>query len=724
MNTEIYIENYRLDVYKDISALLNFAIDDIKDFSSRSTTWSKTIVLPGTANNNKLFGHIFELGQANAYDSSLPNVAYNFNASKGADCIIFQDNLQTFKGVLRLLEIISDNGVFEYEVAVFGEISALNVSLSSGLLEDLDFSAYDHDYTVANIVSSWDNTPGSGYCYPLIDYGNYSELKKNWKVGTFRPALYAKEYIDKMFEDAGFRFESDLFETDRFKRLVIPSNKKELLQLNSPSLSATRATSYVALTTSQGNNFIRFVTVNEYGFTANANKNIFTYDLVETLIFNGTATLSGTYTRDGAHGARTVRVDFQVNTTVVATTSFTTLGSQTDTPWSVSLSPTNFTLNENDTITILFTKVGSTDPTSTYNISVSLANLLVNTDATTYIPLELGNPLLVNETIPKGIRQVDFLVSLVKLFNLYVYEDKFDNRLIYIKPYIDFHSSTDIVNWTYKLNRNKPVRIKPMSELNAKIYEFKFKPDSDYYNDLYKKRYGQNYGDFIFDSEYEFAEQKNSLELIFSSTPLVGYLGEDKIYSTIFKRTGNVIGVGEEPTDSNIRILQTKKITGVDSWNIQNSLGTTTLSTQTSYLYAGHLNNPDAPGDDLNFGAPEELFFVLTAGDLSVNQFNVYWSEYMADITDKDSKLLTASFRLTSKDIFDLDFSKYIHIDGITFRLNKIENYNASNPDDCIAELLKVSYSPAGSEIDFYLWSQDGDNYVDDGSGNDIEILE
>src|SRR5258708_6403734 len=104
MTSELYIENYRLDISADISSLLTFELDNLKNFAARGTTWSKTIVLPGTANNNKLFGHIFQIGQSNNYDSSQLNVGYNFNASKSADCILFQDQLQTFVGVIRLLQ--------------------------------------------------------------------------------------------------------------------------------------------------------------------------------------------------------------------------------------------------------------------------------------------------------------------------------------------------------------------------------------------------------------------------------------------------------------------------------------------------------------------------------------------------------------------------------------------------------------------------------------------
>ena len=116
---EIYIEGKKLDVMKDDPSLLTFQVDDIKDFSSRNTTFSKTIILPGTANNNKLFGSIFDVKIQNPYTPANDNVGTNFNASVGASCLIFQDRLQVFKGTLRVLEVIIDNGQIEYEVSVY-----------------------------------------------------------------------------------------------------------------------------------------------------------------------------------------------------------------------------------------------------------------------------------------------------------------------------------------------------------------------------------------------------------------------------------------------------------------------------------------------------------------------------------------------------------------------------------------------------------------------------
>jgi hypothetical protein len=307
---------------------------------------------------------------------------------------------------------------------------------------------------------------------------------------------------------------------------------------------------------------------------------------------------------------------------------------------------------------------------------------------------------------------VDFLKSIVQLFNLYITESQFDENLMIIEPFINFYSgnSSDTVDWTYKMDRDSPVKIRPMSELNAKLYNYNYKADTDYYNDLYKKRYNQVYGSYIFDTQFEFASQTSALELIFAPTPLVGYDGEDKVYPTIFKRTGTVTGAGEETLDSVIRIMQCKKVSGVKPWAVKD--GSTSLVSLTTYGYAGHFDDPDAPTNDLNFGALNELFFVLVSGDLTQTQFNVYWSSYMAEITDKDSKLLTAKFYLTPKDIFNLSFSHFVYVDGTLYRLNKITDYNASLPGTCTVELLKVinsSYTyvnPIPSlDTNYILWS-------------------
>jgi hypothetical protein len=62
----------------------------------------------------------------------------------------------------------------------------------------------------------------------------------------------------------------------------------------------------------------------------------------------------------------------------------------------------------------------------------------------------------------------------------------------------------------------------------------------------------------------------------------------------------------------------------------------------------------------------------------------------MAEITNKDSKLLTCNALLNSLDIFSLDFSKYVWIDGVLFRLNKVDGFNPMEYNTTKISLLKV----------------------------------
>jgi hypothetical protein len=141
--------------------------------------------------------------------------------------------------------------------------------------------------------------------------------------------------------------------------------------------------------------------------------------------------------------------------------------------------------------------------------------------------------------------------------------------------------------------------------------------------------------------------------------------------------------------DSVIRILQAKKITGRATWAIKN--GATTLASYTAYGYAGHLDDPYNPFADISWGAPRELFYSASAYT-DGNLFNAYWSEYIAEITNIEghSKMMTCSVKLNEVDIYNLDFSKLIYIDGSLWRLNKVLDYNPMDFNVTKVELLKV----------------------------------
>ena len=689
---QLFIEGQEADIDQAFSTLLTASVNDVKSFGTKESTFSKTIILPGTKRNNILFGNIFNTTTRTAYDPLLPNYGYNFNAAVSAKVLVMNQSIQQMKGTIRLLQINVDGAFIDYEVSIVGELGGFSAKLGAKRLtrnddssNDLDFSAHDHTYSIANIKASWDTAnAGSGYYYPLIDFGGYGYTaanviggKHNWNFGTFRPALFVKQYIDKIFENAGYSYQCDLFSTDRFKRLIIPHNQKKLIKKGSALVTA------IPLNTS-------------YSIFENQ------YQLIKYQNFSGTNWTMPTNTRFKYTGTETISIDLSVflNFNVVTTETpndglyvevwknFSAIAGSRTTygGWSgseyfyYSYSGAAISIATNDYFEVVVRKIGTgfdTDTMQGQNGTFNIGSLIP-----TILNVNLGDQLLCNDTIPQNILQKDFFASILKLFNLYVFEDPFTERHMIIKPFIDFHNG-DAEDWSLLVDRSKAINIKPMSELNARYYEFKYKDDSDYWNDLYKKRYNETYGSIIYDSGFEFTSEKAGVELIFAPTPLIGYTDEIKVYPTIFKKSGEV----EETIDSVIRIMVAAKVIDVPSWDI---LGGSTAVSQTFYGYAGHFDDPDSPTSDLNFGVPKEIFFTLAGGALNVNQFNVYYSSYMAEITDKDSKMLSCTLRLTKRDWYELSFAKYKWIDGSLWRLNKITDYNATSEDSCKAEFIKL----------------------------------
>lgn len=682
--TRIFIEGLELDIDKGLTNRITYAIDDLYNLDSKATAFTKTIVLPGTANNNKLLGNIFEFNNSNFTFDANANVSYNFNAAKSAKCRIDVNGLSILKGVFRLLEIVYNGKEVEYECSVFGELGGFISKVGNLRLEDLDFSAYNQNYTIANINTSYDNAnSGTGIYYPLVDIGKVSDgtygvAKKDYQYQALRPALHVREYIDKIITNAGYTFSSDYFNTDFFKRLIVPYNAKQLTKTG----------------TLLANVLFDFIIVNTSGdpgpISVSGVVPILTSSLTDFILVGDTLK----YT---AADTRILNIDININIELTPSTevtfkilkfspsvaTLTTLVANTTGTYNISA--TNISFATNDILYLsyeMYIQAGE-------EMIINTGTMEVNTLAAVPININIGDAITVNDVIPKNIYQKDFFTSILKMFNLLVTEDKLIDKHLNIKPYVDFYNTdrTTFLDYSSKIDRSKQIRVKPMSEVNARFYELKYKSDTDFYNDAYKKLYNEGYGDRLYDNGLEFSKEKESLEVIFANAVLVGYASEDKIVPTILKKNNDA----EESIDQVIRIMQAKKITGVASWKIMD--GASTLYTNTFYGYAGHLDDPDVPNADICFGVPKQIYFTLVSGNLSNNLFNTYYSSYMAEITDKDSRLLSAMVKLNDNEIYNLDFSKFIYIDGGLYRLQKLIDYAPNENETTKAEFLRVIYT-------------------------------
>jgi hypothetical protein len=681
MAWEIFIENVKVDAPEDLSAQLSYSIDDIRDFATRNTNFSKTIVLAGTATNKKVFGHIFDAGSSNFSDPAAANVNYDFSAARVARALIFADGLQVFKGVIRLMDIVVDGANIEFETAVFGELGGLIAKFADKRLTDLDFSDYNHEFNITNVVNSWSAPLGSGYYYPFIDYG-YSQDKVSWPIETFRPALYAREYVDKILKGAGYTYDSLFMALDYFKKLIVTYNDafpaievSEVLHITGggyTNIPDTSPTDPMGFSTVVGTPY----------FFINGLTNQFTWTRSETTTLS--ISLGCIWSYSGSVDAGIVLISVWKN----GVSEFVQ-GVDTGSATSGSV---NFTcsidVSQGDFIEFKpYKRLESND------VDISSCEVSITGTPNVRIPITVGDTISMNSLIPKNIFQKDFFASIVKAFNLYVYEDPNQYNHLVITPHFQFYQTNaeSFENWDGKLDRSKAYRYTPMAELNSRIYEFKYKDDSDFYNQLYKDKFNETYGSIAYDTAVEGVKDKNTVELIFSPTPLVEYSTSDKVMSAIYKKNSD--GTFER-TAHNMRLLF-RSLEAIPcqeyevSWINPSTAGTETTTLDT-YGYAGHLDDPDAPNEDLNFGSPKEFYFTILIGALSNNLFNVFWSFYIGEIADKDSKLLVGYFKLSQLDLLNLDFTRVKYINGLLWRLNKIIDYNPNGTETTKCELLKV----------------------------------
>ena len=225
MTERLYINGVSIPLLKSINPSLTFSVADISQPDKRKSTYSKTITLPNSKIANELFGSVFEI---NLEDGS-------FDTSKKADMFYEVDGEIIMEGYMQMKSITTtDIDDISYNVLLFGNTANLFANIKGEFLHDLDISEFNHPLVNEAIIQSWDDqilengelVPfelGKGYVYPLIDYG-YSSDQITYDVEELSPAIYVKQYWDKVFEGAGATYTSNFLNSDLFKRLIIPSD--------------------------------------------------------------------------------------------------------------------------------------------------------------------------------------------------------------------------------------------------------------------------------------------------------------------------------------------------------------------------------------------------------------------------------------------------------------------------------------------------------------------
>jgi hypothetical protein len=734
-----------LDMFGDEDITVNYAIKDIRDFASTTSSYSQNFSIPGTKNNNLIFQNLFLIGGDG-----------NFDPRKRATCSLVVDSIVIIEGFLQIVSIdVNDRDEPTYSVTIFSNVKGFNSKIKGKYLSDYDWSNLNHTLNVNSITNTWSGTPANpGYFYSIKDYGyDYSiagvkgaNNREGIPIGNMWPDIYNKTIIDKIFSTEGYSYDSNLLSSATFQNTVIPFCGDMNSVMGSTYLSAR---TFIATETTLSS--ITFSNMRNLPLSEANQPYEYEYKRkIRAGVINSGSTVTTQYTQDWANGdyytfdqpaisqfsysinyeylpqgnpiRGQVGVNFYRSTYNNGLTPFHTELSMEEVAgvgFRVFTTPICNNTNGNSTYAgqtlkpfsqgekvwaELYLRVnqGYVAPT------MSAVPFKITTGGVTWkhfpsTQRTTGQLVDMNNIIPQKILVTDYLKSVFNMFNAYIQPSKTVPNRFTIEDFESFYAAGTQRDWSAKFDRSQPITETIISEELSKKYTFTYKEDKDFLNDDYKTKTNRVYGDWWYDTDNDFITKEEKVEVIFSPTPSDNIIGSSTF---IVPKIGKYDNNGKfGMTNFNIRFLakssNPRKLPNGEFWRFT---GTTTYNT---YPYIGHLNDPLTGTTDYNWGSVPYVYYPFVAGGEFLaqeeprnritenNLINTYWKKYLDEISDKDAKLITAYFKLSPKDIWDFNFNDTVFVDGLTsegghyYRVNNIA-YSTDPNKLSKVELIKV----------------------------------
>lgn len=121
---KLYFENYLVDNTDNISIPLTKTFDNIQDPMKYYSEYSRSVDIPFSVNNNKLFNHIFNVDSVQNSNPNQPNIGHNFDPKRKIPFRIEYNGDIILEGYAKLNSITYSNGG-KYNITLFGKFGEI-----------------------------------------------------------------------------------------------------------------------------------------------------------------------------------------------------------------------------------------------------------------------------------------------------------------------------------------------------------------------------------------------------------------------------------------------------------------------------------------------------------------------------------------------------------------------------------------------------------------------
>ena len=669
---------HTIELYDHAPVNLNYQFADVSQINKTQGSYSQTFRVPATKQNKDFFGSI---DKPNVEDTS-DLIISNYSVKQKIKASLSYNTIPLMNGYVQIKAVyIQKKDFADIELIFFGDTIDLSTALREKKIADLTTTTIDHTLDYATVVFSWNLVTLSGnIVYGFMDKG------RNWTfaegqtppytstsalyLGDYTPYVRAKWLVDRIMTEAGYTYDSVLFDSVDFSKIYLPAYNGSITPRSDDNDAETQvagvglASDYEITPTPIKLPLLDSIT-GGYDYANNWNNTTHEwtapYDCAVTFTLRTVDVSLATQNR--------IRGEVRVDNTDIVLQTFTT---ETKT--------TTVNINAGSTLSVYG---------GTVSISLFLEQSDVGINSGTWFRIDAVSEPVQGQAVDMSlnfpdIKQIDFLMGLQKMYNLvFVPDNRKPNHLI-IEPYQDYISTGTKKDWTNKIDYNKDVVITPTTDIQKNVFDWENSAGQDFINLSVQESAGRVYGRHrIEDKENDFATGEAKVQTQFAPYIMSNIPSSSIAIHRCIDKEGNGV------QDPKARLAY---YNGMDT-----SVGDVYLYNDAlTIVNAGLLPNfsnynaisPTVANNDLNFGF-ERAFIFLNSHPVNT-QYYRYWMGFVNELYSADSRLLTAYIKLTRADIQDFEFSDRIYIKDTYYRILKISNYDATTGGVVKVDFIKI----------------------------------
>jgi len=572
---QLVAEGQILDLFKDEDILLSDNVTGLFDLGIIPADFTRQITLPGSKKNNAFFEHVYDIS-VQSPDTFATNVKVSCYLDFGG-ILLSQGYLQ-----LNKVNVYANKFIDSYEVTIFGAISSFARQINRSYLNDLtSLSSYNHTSSIAAITSSWSGSLFNGdIVYPLAEYGQkirYNPEEANYGIDSpydalcvqdFKPAIKTKVVWDAIFSEAGYTYSSSFIANGGFNGTYLVCNR----QLRYPLYAEVNAETYGLFKTApfsgSGATDVVLTATTDYRLPwANIISNPggqmgtdLTFRNTYPTELRGNINLNFQISASGA-GNSVPLFTFKIkNLDTNTNTSDQRLGVINNYMDEIYLYNNPTTKTQTFNISQQFNSAllpsGSYGFYLLYNYSGSASNFTLTLDPNgqpkSYLEVTkatgIGDGLVMDIPLnmpfgTQGIKQIDFLTSIQKKYNLVIYPSKTVRNEFIIEPFNNWYNKGRRWNFNQYANLNEKIEVIPANNLAVSELNFGDTLDNDYISQQFNKEANREFGkQYYADTQNFFSQGKFEVKTSLASTQLL------QIENTGL--SGSVAGLNPTPVTS------------------------------------------------------------------------------------------------------------------------------------------------------------------------------